>query len=470
MRRCSPAPRPGPTLLPILLLLLLLLLLSISPANPTATPPTTTIDVAASSPGGTITFNSTTAAMTRAAAIIASGSSCILVFRAGVHSIQMTDTLFQLTGVAATPGSRLVIKGEGMLQTQLILATHGHDVIAGLRGTKHLVVANMTFARPKLTTTQGHLVAVNATAVTLELSDGFPSPDELLVDRIPRLEPEQGLFFRRFRLGSPRFPDGPRIVTNATCAQPNSCAFPEMVNPQVHFSCGGDGARCPDIVPHEEDHPVLPRYRVGKGPLFPTTTATTTATTRRGRTWTFKVAKWPPGEMARYRADIGRDDAIVGVKIKHGGQAFNLRHAEDVTFEGVRWLGHSRGICQDCSDVVLRHTRVERVNPPLGGQQQAEQAEQTEQAAMATPGGGPQINTCNNLTVFNHTAIGTGDDALGLFHIKAGSVTGCHIRDSFARGILLCSVSDTFAAAVRDNVVERCPIWRPPQSVHVNTC
>jgi hypothetical protein len=44
-------------------------------------------------------------------------------------------------------------------------------------------------------------------------------------------------------------------------------------------------------------------------------------------------------------------------------------------------------------------------------------------------------------------------------------VRGCHIRDSFARGILLQNVSDAFAASVLDpasgNDVLRCPIYRP---------
>ena len=97
----------------------------------------------------------------------------------------------------------------------------------------------------------------------------------------------------------------------------------------------------------------------------------------------------------------------------------------------------------------------------------APERESTE--ALATPGGGPQINTCTNLTVVNHTASGTGDDALGLFHIRgAAVVTGARIRDSFARGILLCDVEDDFAVQVKspsaDNQVVRCPIYRPDKS------
>ena len=122
--------------------------------------------------------------------------------------------------------------------------------------------------------------------------------------------------------------------------------------------------------------------------------------------WKLQVESWEKGdgqEIKRYKADIGNARAIVGVKIKHGGQAFQLYHCDDVTFESVRWLGHSRGILQDCNNVVLRHTRVER-DPTKSNSE-----------ALATAGGGPQINTCNNLTVFNHTAVGTGDDSLGLW-------------------------------------------------------
>ena len=155
------------------------------------------------------------------------------------------------------------------------------------------------------------------------------------------------------------------------------------------------------------------------------------------------------GEMQRYRNDMSNPAAVVGVKVKHGGQSFYLQRCQNITFESVRWLGHSRGILRKCDDVVLKHTRVER-NPWIAAEE-----------ALSTPGGCPQVNTCNHLTVFNHTSVGTGDDSLGLFNIAAGSVKQCHIRDSFARGILLCNVSDEFAATAFDqasgNVLLRNP-------------
>jgi hypothetical protein len=88
--------------------------------------------------------------------------------------------------------------------------------------------------------------------------------------------------------------------------------------------------------------------------------------------------------------------------------------------------------------------------------------------ALASNGGGPQIRGnrgfggVHNITIVNHTSEGTGDDSLGLFGILSGSVSGCHIADGYARGILLASVSDKFAENVRSggNVVTRCPIMR----------
>ena len=58
-----------------------------------------------------------------------------------------------------------------------------------------------------------------------------------------------------------------------------------------------------------------------------------------------------------------------------------------------------------------------------------------------------------------------GSDVVTNLGLQAGTVRGCNIRDSFARGILLCRVSDAVAASVLDpksrNVVLRSPIYRP---------
>jgi hypothetical protein len=117
-----------------------------------------------------------------------------------------------------------------MLQTTLNLTTHGNDVISGYVGTTRLTVRDLTFARPHLTTTQGQLVAADESSFTIRVQDGFPQVSELLIDRVPRLDPEQGLFVRRFRTG---FADGPHLVTDDTCTLPNVCPWPNVANVQV---------------------------------------------------------------------------------------------------------------------------------------------------------------------------------------------------------------------------------------------
>jgi hypothetical protein len=117
-----------------------------------------------------------------------------------------------------------------MLQTTLNLTTHGNDVISGYVGTTRLTVRDLTFARPHLTTTQGQLVAADESSFTIRVQDGFPQVSELLIDRVPRLDPEQGLFVRRFRTG---FADGPHLVTDDNCTLPNVCPWPNVANVQV---------------------------------------------------------------------------------------------------------------------------------------------------------------------------------------------------------------------------------------------
>ena len=128
----------------------------------------------------------------------------------------------------------------------------------------------------------GGFRAADADSLTLQLDAGFPTLDQLLVDRIPRLSPEQGLFVRRFRRAVAGA--GAEVVTPALCANSTCTVWPPAVNAQLHFTCGGDGERCPDIS--------SPRPGV----------------------WKMHVASWSPGpgtpdmhELARY----GKVDAPI---------------------------------------------------------------------------------------------------------------------------------------------------------------
>ena len=353
-----------------------------------------------------------------------------LLFAPGTHRIDMRNrtghatSLFDVSGCAPQVGGRLVIAGAGMDATTLVLATHGATVLSGHGGWARLTVRDLTFARPSATTTQATIVHVAADGehLTLQTAAGFPLIDALLVDRLPRLKAEQGLYLRRYTAaavqGAP-----PQLIT---APGTNGTQWPPPQNDQVRFLCGGDGETCPDIQP---------------------TTGGTPGRVRLAVSWGTGGA----AEQRRYASAAGDARTVVGVKVKHGGQSFALFDGDDLAFVRVRWTDHSRGIASNTPNVLLRDTRVEHSGahglPAFG--------------ALATPGGGPQIRgAVHNVTIVNHTSAGTGDDSLGLFDILSGSVTGCDIRDSFARGILLANVSDAFAANVKGNTVVRCPIFR----------
>jgi hypothetical protein len=175
---------------------------------PAASASLVTIDVA--SQYG-ITFGGISQALANASHALQNGDSCTIFFTAGNHQVHMPYDLFNVTGMAAPVGGRLTIAGAGMLLTTLNVTTHGNNVIVGKSGTVRLTFRDLTFARPKLTTTQGTLVEVGDKSVTIKIAVGFPQMSGLLVDRLPRLKAEQGLYIKRFRGG---FADGPHIVTD----------------------------------------------------------------------------------------------------------------------------------------------------------------------------------------------------------------------------------------------------------------
>ena len=389
------------------------------------------------------------AAVTHACAALRSRrtTDATVRFAAGVHEIDMGSVdggaLLNVTACATPPGSRgrLSIAGFGMDRTRLVLETRGQTVLEGKGGWSNLTVRDLTFSRPRLTTTQGRVVAATEThlmlSITATAASRLPPVGALFVDRIGRLQPEQGLYLRRFRLPPPAATaavgNTPQLITDAS----NGTAWPPVLNAQVHFACGGDGETCPDV----------------QAVPAPNASANASASL-----WRLRIPAWPAGERARYAAAALDATQVVAVKVKHGGQAYYLRDGGPggLAFQRVRWLRHSRGVIINTSNVLFRDTRVEH---DAGGG-----------VALATPGGGPQITAApggtatsvavHNVTVHNHTSVGTGDDALGLFGIASGSVRGCNIRDSFARGILLSNCSDAFVNNVQSNVVLRCPVYR----------
>ena len=66
----------------------------------------------------------------------------------------------------------------------------------------------------------------------------------------------------------------------------------------------------------------------------------------------------------------------------------------------------------------------------------------------------------------NYTAVGTGDDSVALFNVDGGIVEGSSIRDSFARGILICGHPNR--VEVRDCDLQRNPVFNTTKCTHMN--
>lgn len=142
---------------------------------------------------------------------------------------------------------------------------------------------------------------------------------------------------------------------------------------------------------------------------------------------------------------------LIAIKSKHGGQAYWLMGGSDFTFQSVKWTQKTRGVFRGGFDRVRILDCVTDRSPAVQGQT----------PCLASPGGGPQIGqpwdppTSGNL-VKNCRFVASGDDAVAFFH-ASGEISGCRIRDAFARGIL---ASDSPDAVIRDNTLVRCPLQR----------
>ncbi|BCU76385.1 hypothetical protein [Luteolibacter sp. LG18] len=145
---------------------------------------------------------------------------------------------------------------------------------------------------------------------------------------------------------------------------------------------------------------------------------------------------------------------LIGIKSKHGGkghggQAYWFMGGSDFIFQSVKWTQKTRGVFRGGFDKIQILDCVTDRAAPIAGQT----------PCLASPDGGPQIGqpwdppTTGNI-VKNCRFIASGDDAVAFFH-GTGEVSGCQIRDAFARGILL---SDSAAVVTKDNALLRCGI------------
>ncbi len=154
---------------------------------------------------------------------------------------------------------------------------------------------------------------------------------------------------------------------------------------------------------------------------------------------------------------------LVGIKSKHSkgktefdGQTYWFASGSDFLFRSVRWTHKSRGVFRGGFEKVQIVDCVIDRAPAIQGRT----------PCLATPGGGPQIGQPNDPATSGHLVkncrfIAPGDDAVAFFN-ATGTITGCTIRDSFVRGILVANAPET---VLENNTVIRCPVqvskdWR----------
>ena len=352
--------------------------------------------------------------------LIAQPSRSVLVqLPAGEFRVNTTTVPFELSDVKPAPGASLTIAGASGGAT--VLRFDGrNDVISG-RNTSHVRFQDLTFGRQRLTTTQGVVVGADAKSLTLAIQDGYPTPGLLMADP-ERLQPGAGRWMRLYTEV-----EGGRceIVTDAS----NGTAWPAKP-PATQVKWLTAVAVAPDAASTID---------VG---------STSTQPPQR-RLWRFGGLKW---DFGRNSEPVYRAGSIVGVKSKHGGQAFFFLGGDDITFRRIVWTEHSRGVIRGgISNIEFDSCAVKKSTlAPAHGLG----------LCMATAGGGPQLGqphdpAITGVVVRNHTSEGTGDDAVALFNVHDGEVSDCHISDSFARGILLYKST----ARLSGNVLHRNPVW-----------
>ena len=161
-----------------------------------------------------------------------------------------------------------------------------------------------------------------------------------------------------------------------------------------------------------------------------------------GRRWEILFKKQK--EVANY----AKGD-LIGIKSKHGGQTYWFMGGSDFVFQSVKWTQKTRGVFRGGFDRIQVLDCVTDRSPPINGQT----------PCLASPGGGPQIGQPNDPpitgnVVRNGRFTASGDDAVAFFN-AAGEISGCTIRDAFARGILLANSPQ---ATLTGNTVVRCPV------------
>jgi hypothetical protein len=170
-----------------------------------------------------------------------------------------------------------------------------------------------------------------------------------------------------------------------------------------------------------------------------------------GRWWqlelrqTKKVANYSKGDLIGIKSKHSKGDA------EFDGQAYWFFSGSDFLFQSVKWTHKSRGVFRGGFEKVQIVDCVIDRAAAISGQT----------PCLATPGGGPQIGQPNDPATSGHLVkncrfIAPGDDAVGFFN-ATGKISGCYIRDSFVRGVIVANAPKT---VLENNTVIRCPVQK----------
>jgi hypothetical protein len=288
-----------------------------------------------------------------------------------------------------SPDGRLIFQGggqEGAKATTLVF----EDSVSSIYGRNVYQVAFQGFhmTRPALKVSQGIVVSSAPGSVTLDIQSGFPSPHDIFDDWT------QGRYVRAYDNTNPL---DPQIIGFE--------AWPPPRNPQIAWKTA-------EPVDGHPDRWTL--YFNNK---------------RQG-------SEYKPGDL-------------IGIKSKHGGQAYWFASGSDFVFEDIMWTGETRGVFRGGFDHIrISDCMINRADP-INGQA----------PALSSPGGGPQIGQPNDppvtdVVVENCYIEGTGDDAVGFFN-ATGVLRNTVIHDAFTRLLLYNSPG----IRLEGNTLIRTPIF-----------
>jgi hypothetical protein len=174
---------------------------------------------------------------------------------------------------------------------QTVLNTDGsQDAVMG-GNTFNLRVQDLTFGRDHVTTTQAHVTAVTNASLTLRTPKGFPTFDKILSNHTTKGADSSGA--SRFKMNA--------VTGDCELVAPtNVVGWPSKDKRQIGWNRG------------------KPRHNLADD------------------TWTLSETE---GDLEHYAVGT-----LVGVKSQHGsGQSYGIHSGDNIAFESVRFIGHSRG-------------------------------------------------------------------------------------------------------------------------------